>query len=140
MTRTATQPAAVAAPASGTYRIDATRSLITFHDQAPVRREAMLTARRPAFGGYRHDEWHPGASVAADVRRRRNLRKSQPACPARSFRRSRIQLLALPRSSPAAMQWVHAKHGLGGPVGQGHGFQAASARCRRAHRPVLAVR
>jgi len=51
MTRTATQPAAVAAPASGTYRIDATRSLITFHDQAPVRREAMVTARRSALVG-----------------------------------------------------------------------------------------
>ena len=89
------------------------------HDQATVRREAMLTARRPAFGGYRHDEWHPGASVAADVRRRRNLRKSQPACPAWSFRRSRIQRLALPRSSPAALQWVHAKHGPVGPFGQG---------------------
>src|SRR5262249_39092343 len=80
------------------------------------------------------------ASVAADVRRRRTLRKSHPACSAQSFRRSRIQLLALPRSSPAAMQWVYANHGPGGTFGRGHGFQAASARCRSAHRPLLAIR
>ena len=71
--------------------------------------------------------WHPRASVAADVRRRRTLRKLQPACPARSFRRSRMQRLALPRGSPAALQWVHARHGPAALSGRGHGFQAAPA-------------
>jgi len=35
MTRTATQPAAIAAPAPGTYRINAARSLITFTIRHP---------------------------------------------------------------------------------------------------------
>src|SRR5215470_5076570 len=46
------------------------------------------------------------ASVAADVRRRQTLRKSHPACPAQSFRRSRIQLLTLLLGAPAlALLW-----------------------------------
>jgi len=48
MTRTATQPAAIAAPAPGTYRINAARSLITFTIRHPcgVKRCWQPSARR----------------------------------------------------------------------------------------------
>ena len=119
----------------------------TRRDALNLPRAGRCARRRPAAGrthlpltAHAVTAWHPRASVAADVRRRHTLRKSHPACPAQSFRRSRIQLLALPRSSPAALQWVHAKHGPGGTFGQGARLPSSACSSRWAHRPGLAVR